>query len=193
MGFEAGAMSLSQLSARRLGGAGTRRRRPGLSDRARLALAARVFVSRYPPGTARRRRIPHHRERGVRWFGIGEWPKAILIRVGTLPVIIIGAMSGVKSTPPLRIEVARTLGASSAQIFRKVVLPSAMLKIFTAMRVGIGVAWIFPGTRPVVLSARPGRGALDVPIELERPRTPQVAFEPQFLDLKKRAMGILAR
>lgn len=77
----------------------------------------------------------------VVWFGIGELPKVILILVGTIPVIIIGTMSGVKSTPALRISVARTLGASNAQIFRKVVLPSAMPEIFTAMRVGIGVAW----------------------------------------------------
>lgn len=77
----------------------------------------------------------------VVWFGIGELPKIILILVGTIPVIIIGTMSGVKSTPPLRISVARTLGASNAQIFRKVMLPSAMPEIFTAMRVGIGVAW----------------------------------------------------
>jgi NitT/TauT family transport system permease protein/taurine transport system permease protein len=77
----------------------------------------------------------------VVWFGIGELPKAILILVGTIPVIIIGTMSGVKSTPPLRIAVARTLGATNAQIFRKIVLPSAMPEIFTAMRVGIGVAW----------------------------------------------------
>ncbi len=77
----------------------------------------------------------------VVWFGIGELPKIVLILVGTIPVIIIGTMSGVKSTPPLRISVARTLGASNAQIFRKVVLPSALPEIFTAMRVGIGVAW----------------------------------------------------
>ena len=51
---------------------------------------------------------------------------------------------------------------------------------------------IFLGTRLVVLSSRPGRVALDVPIELERPRTPQVAFDPHFLELKKQAMGILA-
>lgn len=77
----------------------------------------------------------------VVWFGIGELPKAILILVGTIPVIIIGTMSGVKSTPGLRIAVARTLGATNAQIFRRIVLPSAMPEIFTAMRVGIGVAW----------------------------------------------------
>jgi NitT/TauT family transport system permease protein/taurine transport system permease protein len=77
----------------------------------------------------------------VVWFGIGELPKAILILVGTIPVIIIGTMSGVKSTPALRISVARTLGATNAQIFRRIVLPSALPEIFTAMRVGIGVAW----------------------------------------------------
>jgi ABC-type nitrate/sulfonate/bicarbonate transport system permease component len=77
----------------------------------------------------------------VVWFGIGELPKILLILAGTLPVIIIGTFSGVKSTPQLRLSVARTLGASEAQIFRHVILPSAMPEIFTAMRVGIGIAW----------------------------------------------------
>jgi NitT/TauT family transport system permease protein/taurine transport system permease protein len=77
----------------------------------------------------------------VVWFGIGELPKILLILIGTIPVIIIGTMSGVKATPPLRISVAKTLGASESQIFRHVILPSALPEIFTAMRVGIGVAW----------------------------------------------------
>ncbi len=77
----------------------------------------------------------------VVWFGIGELPKVLLILFGTIPVIIIGTMSGVKATPPLRIAVAKTLGATERQIFRHVILPSALPEIFTAMRVGIGVAW----------------------------------------------------
>lgn len=77
----------------------------------------------------------------VVWFGIGELPKILLILAGTIPVVIIGTISGVASTPVLRISVARTLGASEGQIFRHVILPSALPEIFTAMRVGIGVAW----------------------------------------------------
>ncbi|MDE2239902.1 MAG: ABC transporter permease [Rhodospirillales bacterium] len=77
----------------------------------------------------------------VVWFGIGELPKILLILVGTIPVIIIGTISGVKATPPLRLSVARTLGATEGQIFRHVILPSALPEIFTAARVGIGVAW----------------------------------------------------
>ena len=77
----------------------------------------------------------------VVWFGIGELPKIMLILVGTIPVIIIGTISGVKATPPLRLAVARSLGASEGQIFRHVILPSALPEIFTSARVGIGVAW----------------------------------------------------
>jgi ABC-type nitrate/sulfonate/bicarbonate transport system permease component len=77
----------------------------------------------------------------VVWFGIGELPKILLILVGTVPVIIIGTISGVRGTPALRLAVARTLGASETQIFRHVILPSVLPEIFTAMRVGIGVAW----------------------------------------------------
>lgn len=77
----------------------------------------------------------------VVWFGIGELPKIMLILVGTIPVIIIGTISGVRATPPLRLAVARTLGAREGQIFIHVILPSALPEIFTAARVGIGVAW----------------------------------------------------
>ena len=75
------------------------------------------------------------------WFGIGELPKILLILLGTIPVIIIGTISGVRATPPLRLAVARMLGATEGQIFRHVILPSALPEIFTAARVGIGVAW----------------------------------------------------
>lgn len=51
---------------------------------------------------------------------------------------------------------------------------------------------IFLGTRLIVLSARPGRVALDTQIELERPRTAETTFDKSFLELKKRAMALLA-
>ena len=77
----------------------------------------------------------------VVWFGIGESSKDILIALGTVPIIIINSMSGVRSTPIERIRVAQCLGATSMQQFWFVLLPSALPMIFTGMRVGIGVAW----------------------------------------------------
>lgn len=77
----------------------------------------------------------------VVWFGIGELPKVLLILVSTLPVIIINTVSGVRGTQQQRLEVARCLGATRAEIMWHVVLPSALPEIFTGMKVGVGIAW----------------------------------------------------
>lgn len=77
----------------------------------------------------------------VVWFGIGELPKVLLILVGTVPVIIINTIGGVRNIPEERLEVARCLGATKMQVFLRVVLPSALPEVFTGMKVGIGLAW----------------------------------------------------
>jgi NitT/TauT family transport system permease protein/taurine transport system permease protein len=65
----------------------------------------------------------------------------VLILIGTLPVILISTVSGVRSTPPQRIRVAQCLGATPLQLFWHTILPSALPEIFTGMRIGIGIAW----------------------------------------------------
>lgn len=77
----------------------------------------------------------------VVWFGLGELPKVLLILVGTIPIIIISTIGGVRSIPAQRFEVARCLGATRRQVFARVILPSALPEIFTGMKVGIGIAW----------------------------------------------------
>jgi NitT/TauT family transport system permease protein/taurine transport system permease protein len=77
----------------------------------------------------------------VVWFGLGEFPKVLLILVGTLPVMVISTIGGVRSVPAQRYEVAKSLGARRHQLFTRVTLPSVLPEIFTGMRVGIGVAW----------------------------------------------------
>lgn len=77
----------------------------------------------------------------VVWFGIGEVSKVMVILLGTIPIIIINAVSGVRNIPRQRLQVAQCLGATPYQVFRHVILPSALPEIFTGMRVGIGVAW----------------------------------------------------
>lgn len=77
----------------------------------------------------------------VVWFGLGELPKVLLILVGTLPIIIISTIGGVRNIPGQRFEVARCLGARPWQIFLRVTLPSTLPEIFTGMKVSIGIAW----------------------------------------------------
>ncbi|MBV9228167.1 MAG: ABC transporter permease subunit, partial [Chloroflexi bacterium] len=77
----------------------------------------------------------------VVWLGIEELTKVVLILIGTLPVILINTVSGVRGTPIQRIRVAQSLGATRFQLLRYTILPSALPEIFTGMRVGIGLAW----------------------------------------------------
>ena len=77
----------------------------------------------------------------VTWFGIGEVSKGLVIMLGTIPVVVLNTIAGVHGTPRQRIRVAQCLGATSSQILRHVILPSALPEILTGMRVGIGVGW----------------------------------------------------
>jgi NitT/TauT family transport system ATP-binding protein len=51
---------------------------------------------------------------------------------------------------------------------------------------------ILLGDRLIVMSARPGRVALERVVPLARPRHWDMALDPEFLDLKRQAMAILA-
>ena len=75
------------------------------------------------------------------WFGIGETAQVILLFLTALPVSAIAAMDGVRSTPQQRIHAARALGANRWQVFRHVILPSALPEIFTGARLAIGVVY----------------------------------------------------
>jgi taurine transport system permease protein len=69
------------------------------------------------------------------WFGIGEFPKILLI------YLAIAARAGVRSVSIEQIHAAYAMGGSRRQIVWHVILKAAMPEIFTGMRIGIGVGW----------------------------------------------------
>lgn len=75
------------------------------------------------------------------WFGIGEFSKFFLIFLATLLTVMVSAAAAVQSVPVGRIRAAESLGASERQLFRYVILPSAVPEIFTGVRVAIGIGW----------------------------------------------------
>lgn len=95
----------------------------------------------------------------VIWFGTGPLSKFVLIFFCTIPIMIISAMSGVRNVQETRIRVAEVFGANKGQLFRYVILPSALPEIFTGMRVGIGVAWTCLVAAEMI-AAQSGLGAM---------------------------------
>lgn len=75
------------------------------------------------------------------WFGIGETAKVILLFLAIFAPVALSARAGVKSVSQEQIQAARSMGASSYQVIRYVVLPGALPEILVGLRIGMGVGW----------------------------------------------------
>lgn len=72
------------------------------------------------------------------WLGIGEASKILLLSLSAFAPICFAAQAGVRSVPKERIDAARSLGATTPQVFWTIILPSALPEILTGVRIAIG-------------------------------------------------------
>jgi taurine transport system permease protein len=75
------------------------------------------------------------------WFGIEDTSKIWLLFLAAFPPIALSVVSGVRGIRDERLDGARALGASRAQVVRFVVLPSVLPELFTGVRLALGFAW----------------------------------------------------
>lgn len=75
------------------------------------------------------------------WQGIGEEPKVTLIILGTVFFNTIMVANTVWQVPTELVRVARTLGASTPQLFRHIILPHTLPGIIDTARVNLAAAW----------------------------------------------------
>ncbi|RVD52594.1 MAG: ABC transporter permease subunit [Mesorhizobium sp.] len=75
------------------------------------------------------------------WFGIGEPSKILVIAIAMLAPVALSTASGVRGVSRERINAARSLGATRAQVVRHVILPSALPSILTGLRIALGAGW----------------------------------------------------
>lgn len=76
-------------------------------------------------------------------FGLGELSKVMLIAIGMTPFIARDIQGRTQEIPPEQIVKAQTLGANTAQILLRVILPQIMPKLFDAVRLSLGAGWLF--------------------------------------------------
>ena len=75
------------------------------------------------------------------WLGIGETSKIALLALAMFAPICLSAQAGVRGIPLERVNAALSLGATRWQLFRHIVLPSALPEILTGFRIALGVGW----------------------------------------------------
>ncbi|MBW8298400.1 MAG: ABC transporter permease [Hydrogenophaga sp.] len=73
-------------------------------------------------------------------LGLGETSKVFVIFWATLFPILLSTIGGVKEVDRKLVEMARTYGAGSLQIFRRVVLPASVPAIFVGLRLSATTA-----------------------------------------------------
>ncbi|KRE47858.1 ABC transporter permease [Paenibacillus sp. Soil522] len=75
------------------------------------------------------------------WFGIGEFPKVLLIAWTTFIPVLVYTLDGFKSVPSTLIRSALSLGATERQIFTRVMLPSAIPNFLVGAQVSLGLSF----------------------------------------------------
>ena len=78
----------------------------------------------------------------ILWFGIDESAKLFLTALGVFFPIYINTFHGVRTVDPQLVEMARSYGMSSWDLFRRVILPSALPSIFVGVRYALGIMWL---------------------------------------------------
>jgi ABC-type nitrate/sulfonate/bicarbonate transport system permease component len=74
------------------------------------------------------------------WFGLGETSKVAFIAYTTFFPMFVGVAAGVLRVDVMLLRAAASLGATRADLVRRVVLPAALPGIVVALRLGFGLA-----------------------------------------------------
>jgi taurine transport system permease protein len=78
----------------------------------------------------------------ILWFGVGEFPKVLLIFIGSYFIVGLNTMAGVAMVEPMYIQVGRVYKAKGWNMLRHIVFPAATPAIIAGLKIALGSAWM---------------------------------------------------
>ncbi len=78
----------------------------------------------------------------VLWLGFSDASKILLIFLGCMLPVTLGAFNGARGSDRVLVWSARSMGASRLRVLRDVVLPSAMPELLNGIRTALALAFI---------------------------------------------------
>jgi NitT/TauT family transport system permease protein len=93
----------------------------------------------------------------VLWLGFGNGSKILLIFLGCMLPVTIGAYNGARSSEQALVWSARSMGASRLRMLWDVVLPSAMPELLNGIRTALALSFILLVSSELIV-ARDGLG-----------------------------------
>ncbi len=92
-------------------------------------------------------------------FGIGEFPKVLIVFIGAVMPIVINTRAGLKNVEPLYLDVGRLFDANRRQMLIEVAIPSAIPAIIAGIKTATSTGWMVV-LAAEMLSAKSGVGFL---------------------------------
>ena len=95
----------------------------------------------------------------VIWLGFGDGSKILLIFLGCMLPVTVGAFNGARSSEQVLVWSARSMGASRMRMLWDVVVPSAMPELLNGIRTALALSFILLVSSELIV-ARQGFGYL---------------------------------
>ena len=76
------------------------------------------------------------------WFGAGELTKVVLIGSRCFWTMLSNVIAGVKYVDPMLLRAARSFGVEGLELYRRIVFPAALPRIFAGARMALGVGFM---------------------------------------------------
>jgi sulfonate transport system permease protein len=77
------------------------------------------------------------------WLGIDEAPKITLIAIGAFFPVYLNFVAGIHNVDRKLVEVGDIYGLSGIKLAIRIFLPAALPNLFTGLRSGLSLAWMF--------------------------------------------------
>ncbi|MHC8320065.1 ABC transporter permease [Pseudomonas sp. GB2N2] len=77
------------------------------------------------------------------WLGIDETSKIVLIAIGAFFPVYLNGVAAIRDIDRKLVEVAQMYGFSRLRLVRRILLPAALPGLFTGLRSGMSLAWMF--------------------------------------------------
>ncbi len=76
------------------------------------------------------------------WFGIGEFPKILIVIFGSLASIVVNVKAGLSAVDKMYLNVGTVFNATPMQTLIKIAIPSSLDAIFAGVRTSTSAAWM---------------------------------------------------
>ncbi|MGX7000972.1 ABC transporter permease [Caballeronia sp. KNU42] len=88
------------------------------------------------------------------WMGIDEAPKITLIAIGAFFPVHISVVAGIRGVDRKLIELGEVNRLSQRALFTRILLPASLPHIFTGLRTGLSLAWMFMVAAELIAATR---------------------------------------